>query len=73
MHKTSEAETRRKMIDPSLERAGWNLKNHAQVGLEIPVDGYDKEQFYPILTKSIISRRAQCNQTSPGQAKKGSS
>ena len=45
MHKISEAETRKKMIDPALERAGWNLKNHAQVGLEIPVDGYDKEPW----------------------------
>jgi type I site-specific restriction endonuclease len=33
------------MIDPALEAAGWNLKNHTQVGLEIPVDGYDKEPW----------------------------
>jgi type I restriction enzyme R subunit len=45
MRRISEAETRKQLIDPALQRAGWNLKNHAQVGLEIPVDGYDKEPW----------------------------
>lgn len=45
MRKISEAETRKKMIDPTLERAGWNLKNHAQVGFQIPVDGDNKEPW----------------------------
>ena len=40
MPRLSEAETRKQLIDPALERAGWNLKNHALVGLEIPVEGY---------------------------------
>lgn len=37
----SEAKTRKEMIDPALAKAGWNLRNHQQVGIEIPVDGYD--------------------------------
>jgi type I site-specific restriction endonuclease len=45
LRQISEAETRKEMIDPALEAAGWNLKNHTQVGLEIPVDGYDKEPW----------------------------
>jgi type I restriction enzyme R subunit len=45
MQRLSEAETRRNLIDPALEKAGWNLRNHAQVGLEIPVDGYNKEPW----------------------------
>lgn len=30
MHKISEAETRKQMIDPALERAGWSLKNQTR-------------------------------------------
>src|SRR5579862_7914971 len=37
----NEAETRRKLIDPALINAGWDLENAAQVRFEIPVDGYD--------------------------------
>ncbi|MCI0520530.1 MAG: hypothetical protein L0Z70_09780 [Chloroflexi bacterium] len=44
-HRISEADTRKRRIDPALEKAGWNLRNHAQVGLEIPVDGYDQEPW----------------------------
>jgi hypothetical protein len=28
------------LIDPALEKAGWNLEDENQVGFEIPVDGY---------------------------------
>jgi type I restriction enzyme R subunit len=45
MRKISEAKTRKELIDPALEKAGWNLKNKAQVGIEIPVDGYDAEPW----------------------------
>jgi len=31
------------MIDPQLERAGWYLRDHSKVKVEIPVDGYDAE------------------------------
>jgi len=39
----SEAETRKELIDPQLEKAGWVLRDHAKVKIEIPVDGYDAE------------------------------
>ena len=37
----NEAETRYNLIDPQLEKAGWNLADRRSVGFEIPVDGYD--------------------------------
>ena len=41
--KLSEERTRKEMIDPQLEQAGWYLHNHVKVKTEIPVDGYDAE------------------------------
>ena len=41
----NEARTRKDQIDPALEKAGWNLKDSGQVGIEIPVDGYDAEPW----------------------------
>ncbi len=43
--KISEEITRKEMIDPQLEKAGWILRDHAKVKIEIPVDGYDAEPF----------------------------
>ena len=47
--RVSEDQTRKQMIDPQLERAGWYLRDHAEerakVKIEIHVDGYDKELF----------------------------
>src|ERR1700680_2011564 len=37
----NEAKTRALLINPQLERAGWNLSDHSQVRLEVPVQGYD--------------------------------
>jgi type I site-specific restriction endonuclease len=37
----SEATARATLIDPDLLRAGWDLADHTQVRLEVPVDGYD--------------------------------
>jgi len=37
----TEAKTRKELIDPALLRAGWNVDDPNQVGLEIPVDGFD--------------------------------
>jgi type I restriction enzyme R subunit len=37
----NEANTRKEIIDKALEKADWNLKDSNQVGIEIPVDGYD--------------------------------
>jgi type I restriction enzyme R subunit len=41
----SEERTRKEMIDPQLEKAGWYLRDHSKVKIEIPVDGYDAEPF----------------------------
>ena len=41
----SEEETRKELIDPQLEKAGWYLADHAKVKIEIPVDGYDAEPW----------------------------
>ena len=43
--KISEADTRKQIIDPQLEKAGWYLHDHAKVKIEIPVDGYDAEPW----------------------------
>ena len=45
MRRISEATTRKELIDPALEKAGWHLRDHTRVGLEIPVAGYDKEPW----------------------------
>lgn len=37
----SEEATRKQMIDPQLEKAGWYLADHSKVKTEIPVDGYE--------------------------------
>ena len=37
--------TRKEMIDPQLEQAGWYLRDHSKVKIEIPVDGYDAEPW----------------------------
>lgn len=39
----SEELTRKELIDPQLEKAGWYLRDHSKVKIEIPVDGYDAE------------------------------
>ena len=41
----SEERTRKEMIDPQLEHAGWFLHDHSKVKIEIPVDGYDAEPW----------------------------
>jgi type I restriction enzyme R subunit len=41
----SEAKTREELIDPALEHAGWHIRDHSRVGIEIPVDGYDQEPW----------------------------
>ena len=41
----NEDQTRRKLIDPLLMAAGWDIHDRTQVGIEIPVDGYDAEPW----------------------------
>jgi type I site-specific restriction endonuclease len=31
LHRITEAETRKEMIDPQLEKAGWYLRDHTKV------------------------------------------
>jgi type I restriction enzyme R subunit len=37
----NESQTRKEHIDPALAKAGWDVRDHTQVGIEIPVDGFD--------------------------------
>ena len=37
----TEAKTRRELIDPALQKAGWDVGDPNQVRIEIPVDGFD--------------------------------
>ena len=39
MRQISEERTRKELIDPQLEAAGWYLRDHSKVKIEIPVDG----------------------------------
>jgi len=45
LDKPSEKRTRKELINPALKKAGWDINNHAQVGLEIPVDNSDVEAW----------------------------
>ena len=53
MYRINEAKTRKELIDPALEIAGWHLKDKSRVGLEIPVDGYDKEPWNGVTDYSL--------------------
>jgi type I site-specific restriction endonuclease len=37
----TEAKKGNDLIDPAPKRAGWDVDHPAQVGIEIPVDGFD--------------------------------
>src|SRR5450755_4764598 len=41
----NEAKTRKELIDPALQKAGWDVNNSDQVGLEIPIDGSDPKTW----------------------------
>ena len=41
----SEAKKRKELIDPQLEKAGWDVRDGTQVGIEIPVDGFDPDAW----------------------------
>ena len=40
-YRVTESQTRFSLIDPELQKAGWNLSDRTQVKFEIPVYGYD--------------------------------
>ncbi len=52
MFRPNEARTRKQLIDPALKKAGWDVNNPDQVGLEIPVDGFDA-QAWAALTREL--------------------
>jgi type I site-specific restriction endonuclease len=41
----TESKTRKDLIDPALAKAGWDVHNPDQVGLEIPVDEFDPQTW----------------------------
>ncbi len=41
----NEVRTRKELIDPALVKVGWTVNDPGQVGIEIPVDGYDAEPW----------------------------
>jgi type I site-specific restriction endonuclease len=45
LRRINEAKTRKELIDPALESAGWHLRDKSRVGLEIPVNGYDAQPW----------------------------
>lgn|GEM_PF-2902910 len=45
MHIIRESNTRKYLIDPQLEQAGWHLRDKSRVKLEIPVDGYEEKPW----------------------------
>ena len=51
MANPTEAQTRQQLIDPALEKAGWDVKNPEQVGLEIPVDSFDPQAWQKLESK----------------------
>jgi hypothetical protein len=59
----NEARTRALLINPQLERAGWNLSDRSQIQFEVPVQGYDPTpwngftDFSPDGTVLAVSRQ----------------
>ena len=45
MPSPTEAKTRKELIDPAMKKAGWDVDNPEQVGIEIPVDGFDPQAW----------------------------
>jgi hypothetical protein len=64
LRRISEEFTRKQMkvplivggIDPQLEGAGWYLRDHSKVKIEIPVDGYDAEPWNGFLITATCGR-----------------
>jgi type I restriction enzyme R subunit len=47
----TEAQTRKQLIDPALQKAGWDVNNPDQVRIEIPVDGFDPQAWQRLEAK----------------------
>ena len=55
---SGEAKTRKELIDPALEKAGWDLGNPDQVSIEIPVDGFDPAAWHSLELQPCEARVA---------------
>ena len=66
--KMSEERTRKEMIDPQLENAGWYLRDHSKVKIEIPVDGYDAAPWNGVTDYTLY--RESCEVSAVVEAKK---
>lgn len=56
MASPTEAATRKSLIDPALKKADWDVNNSAQVGIEIPVDSFDHEEWAKVKAKIRASQ-----------------
>jgi len=65
----NEAKTRRDLIDPQLQRAGWNVADPHQVGIEIPVDGYDPAAWHAFAAQ--LNRASGVSTINPGDLPTG--
>lgn len=61
MHHLNESETRYNLIDPLLQKAGWNLADRRSVGFEIPVDGYDAAPVNGITDYCLFREMEKCS------------
>jgi len=61
----NEARTRKEQIDPALYKAGWDVNNPAQVGLEIPVDGSNAAAVQAVLARLRHVKDAPALYTTP--------
>src|SRR5919109_2487543 len=59
----SEELTRKEMIDPQLEKAGWYLRDHSRVKTEIPVDGYDAEPWNGVSDYCLYRENGEAKRT----------
>jgi len=64
----SEDQTHKQLIDPQLEKAGWYLRDHFKVKIEIPVDGYDAEPWNGVTAYTLY--RENCEVSAVVETKK---
>lgn len=61
----SEGQTREQLIDSALGRAGWDVSNPQQVGIEVPVDGSDGERARWLRERRVASEAVESPDTCP--------
>ena len=58
----NEAATRKELIDPALERAGWDLGDPSQVRFEVPVDGASPEAWAALKAQKSTTTNGERNE-----------